>query len=150
MQMKWPFDFEAYLVVSDQQKRQWILDALHAACLFLAKRKQWDPTPFEDSYAALMAQDLCATFISKKQWVAPNQKIKVRVGMAMDLDRSYVFVVVYKNRSQFVLQKIPMFDVHPVNCWSYMDIRQGEWLSPTQFAFSIPYRKPYFVDIPEG
>ncbi|REJ87304.1 MAG: hypothetical protein DWQ29_09460 [Planctomycetota bacterium] len=87
MRVHWPFDFATYQSESNDAKKRRILTSVHAACLWVARRKNWSVQPFIDAYEKLLESGVCWTFMSKKQWISPTRRTKARIAVEMDLAR---------------------------------------------------------------
>lgn len=155
MRFRWPFDFSQYVGADPSRKKLAILESVHAACLWMLTGNHWETQPFVEARQKLLDANLEWIDVSKSQWVHPKKKIKVRIGVRLDLDKFSLFLIVYKNRTEHEVCRVPVREIHPCGNWDDIYLKRAKWDPPNRFTietsgFSPDPRYLISVDIPES
>ena len=115
----------------------------------------WETQPFVEARQKLLDVNLEWIDISKRQWVHPKKKIKVRIGVRLDLDKFSLFLIVYKNRTEHEVCRIPVREIYPCGNWDDIYLKRAKWDSPNRFTIEMNRLSPdprylLSVDIPES
>jgi hypothetical protein len=134
---KWEFDFSKYADRDVAGKKQMILDALHAALLWIAKTRQWDPGGFEECHAEVMRRNLRFEGWSKKSWVSPNPKYRAKVGFHFGLRAVDFFVGIFDRKGREIGRK-PLGKVVPEMGMAHLVLKgPGKWIGGNVFRLQI-------------
>jgi hypothetical protein len=129
---KWPFPFVDYMGSSTPQKKRMILDALHAALLWISKKEQWDSSAFKEAHQQILRNDLQYEGMSKRSWLSPNRRFRAKIHFNFNLDEVAFSVVLLRARSAHEVSRMPLGKVKPFeDALSCVD--KAAWISPTQF-----------------
>jgi hypothetical protein len=150
----WPFDFTSYVDADVPTKKRMILDALQQALLWIASKEGWKVQPFHDAYKEAIgiaskegwkvqpfhdaykeaiAAGLVFDGTSKKSWVSPCGKYRVRIYMRFDLEAVDFWAVLYRNRSSKELVRKFMGKGIPAPDCLHAYTSNGRWRSGTVF-----------------
>ncbi len=130
----WPFDFGKFGQASPCMRKRMILDAAKEAVIWFACRSQWELPPLEEAYQAALDCGLILRGTSKKSWMSPDKKHRVRVRFEYDWDRILLFAVLTPIRSQRVLADVPLGTARPGNDVLRYYLADGTWPSNSSFV----------------
>ncbi|MCA9228186.1 MAG: hypothetical protein KDA47_21335 [Planctomycetales bacterium] len=129
----WPFDFSDYIAADAREKKQRVLDALHAGMLWLAENCGWAPQPLEDAYVEAVARDLTLKASLKKTWPSPDRRYRVRVDFRFDIDAVYLDAVLTKYHGSQEVARLKLGKARPYRGCMFDYGAEGEWTAPTVF-----------------
>ena len=109
---RWSFDFASYAEKDERGKKRMILDALHAALLWIAKERGWETEALNDAYSQILNRNLAFESLSKKTWFSSNRKYKAKVGFCYGVRAIHFFLVVYDRKGNELGRK-PLEKVSP-------------------------------------
>lgn len=91
------FDFAAWNKETKKDKKELILNEIHASMLFLSKELLWNTTPLENVFDTCAASGFENNWIIKKLKIksSPNRKYKAGIYAEFDIDEFRFFAVVY-------------------------------------------------------
>jgi hypothetical protein len=148
---KWPFAFLEYDANEEHKKKQMILDSLHAAFVWVARQREWDINPFQESYDEILRRDLNYEGWSKKSWFAPNRKYKGKLGFSWGLRLIRFFVGVFDRKGREIGRK-PLGEIEPEMAEAAFVLkRKATWDSRdvfrVQFDDNVGYPKKWEVNL---
>ncbi len=132
--LRWPFVFDRYIANDDAQKKALILDSLQSALEWLAARRHWNVTPFKRAHELCQRQGLRFTGVSKKSWVSPDRRFRVRIAFDFELAFVRLFAVLKRNRSSREIGRVYLGDGIPGDGCLHDFLKEGIWKSRTVFA----------------
>jgi hypothetical protein len=142
----WPFDFARYISVDDATKRIDLLNAVHEACCWSARRMKWQQKPFTDAYESLLAVGGRWTYESKKPLGSPDKSCRVQLAMHIDLEYVDLTAIILPLRSRKVLFRVEIGRIRAnQGCFAAGVFPDVKWVSESQFRVA-----GYLVDIRSG
>ncbi len=129
----WPFDFLQYVELQPDCKKRVLLDTLQEALLWIARRQGWPTEPFEEAYREALRRDITLEGMTRKSWLSPDGKYRVRVWYKYELEAVQLWAVLFRNRGRKELcRKVLGTGIPEHGClWDYLS--EGSWISPQVF-----------------
>ena len=97
LRFPWRFPFDDVIGRDEAAKKRAILDALHEALVWLAKREGWSLSPFETAYRGCLDCGIVNAFFWKdgKAWASPNRRHKARIFYRFGPWTAETYAVIY-------------------------------------------------------
>lgn len=146
---RWPFDFAAYTASSTREaKQRLVLDALHEAMIWIARHEDWANESFDAAYQTIIDRDFKFVGYSKKSWICPRKRFRVRLYFDWQLDGIDMFAVLFRNGSKDEIARQQLGTGIPMAGILHEYLNAGAWQSNTMFevAVSIPFHKTWLAD----
>lgn len=145
----WPFDFAAYTASpTNCAKQRLILESLHNALVWIAEREGWAIDPFNAACKTIIDRNFKFVGYSKKSWLCPNKRFRVRLYFDWQLDGIDLFAVLSRNRSTAEIARAHLGTAIPMAGILREYLNAGKWQSSSEFAVvaSLPFRKEWVAD----
>ncbi|MAT71909.1 MAG: hypothetical protein CMJ58_20590 [Planctomycetaceae bacterium] len=137
VECRWPLDFNLYLKEqSDGELRQFMLDAMHAAALWAAKKNSWPTDVFEQAYEKVLQRGLHFHGLVNVSYPTPDKRFTARIHCDYGIEWVRYCAVLCRYRSKKPIATIPLGKMRPAIGRVADDVAGGKWVRDTQFVLS--------------